>query len=263
MNKKIQKIINKKNKSKIVSLTAYSKNIAKILDKYCDIVLVGDSMANVLYGLNNTHKINLENMIQHTVSVRKGIKNSLLVVDMPKGSYGNLKSAKKNAKLLMRKTNCDAVKIESNNKNFEIIKSLVKYKIPVMGHIGFTPQFKKKFKIEGDSKKKANKLLKEAKNIEKAGAFSIVLECVNPKASKLITSSLKIPTIGIGSSNNCDGQILVTDDMLGISGFYPKFVKKYLFLDRIIEKAIKKYTRDVKLKKFPSKKNFLNGSTYR
>ncbi len=189
--------------------------------------------------------------------------NFVQIPSMPKGSYSNLKSAKKNAILLMRKTNCDAVKIESNNKNFGIIRSLVKYKIPVMGHIGFTPQFKKKFKIEGDSKKKANKLLKEAKNIEKAGAFSIVLECINPKASKLITSSLKIPTIGIGSSNNCDGQILVTDDMLGISGFYPKFVKKYLSLDRIIEKAIKKYTRDVKLKKFPSKKNFLNGSRHR
>ena len=260
MNKKIQNIINKKNKSKIVSLTAYSKNIAKILDKYCDIVLVGDSLANVLYGLNNTHKVNLENMIQHTASVRKGIKKSLLVVDMPKGSYGNLKIAKKNAKLLMKKTDCDAVKIESNKKNFKIIKFLVKDKIPVMGHIGFTPQFKKKFKIEGDSKKKADKLLKEAKNIEKAGAFSIVLECVNPQASKLITNNLKIPTIGIGSSVYCDGQILVTDDMLGISGFYPKFVKKYLSLDRIIEKAIKKYTRDVKLKKFPSKKYFLNGS---
>ena len=259
MNKKIQNIINKKNKSKIVSLTAYSKNIAKILYKYCDIVLVGDSLANVLYGLNNTHKVNLENMIQHTASVRKGIKKSLLVVDMPKGSYGNLKLAKKNAKLLMKKTDCDAVKIESNKKNFNIIKFLVKHKIPVMGHIGFTPQFKQKFKIEGDSKKKADKLLKEAKNIEKAGAFSIVLECINSEASKLITNSLKIPTIGIGSSNNCDGQILVTDDMLGISGFYPKFVKKYLSLDRIIEKAIKKYTRDVKLKKFPSKKNFLNG----
>ena len=199
-------------------------------------------------------------MIQHTASVRKGIKKSLLVADMPKGSYGNLKLAKKNAKLLMKKTDCDAVKIESNNKNFKIIKFLVKHKIPVMGHIGFTPQFKKKFKIEGDSKKKADKLLKEAKNIEKAGAFSIVLECINSEASKLITNSLKIPTIGIGSSNNCDGQILVTDDMLGISGFYPKFVKKYLSLDRIIEKAIKKYTRDVKLKKFPSKKNFLYGS---
>ena len=260
MNKKIQNIINKKNKSKIVSLTAYSKNIAKILDKYCDIVLVGDSLANVLYGLNNTHKVNLENMIQHTASVRKGIKKSLLVVDMPKGSYGNLKLAKKNAKLLMKKTDCDAVKIESNKKNFNIIKFLVKHKIPVMGHIGFTPQFKKKFKIEGDSINKADKLLKEGKNIEKAGAFSIVLECINSEASKLITNSLKIPTIGIGSSNNCDGQILVTDDMLGISGFYPKFVKKYLSLDRIIEKAIKKYTRDVKLKKFPSKKNFLNGS---
>ena len=263
MNKKIQNIINKKNKSKIVSLTAYSKNIAKILDKHCDIVLVGDSLANVLYGLQNTHKINLQNMIQHTVSVRKGIKKSLLVVDMPKGSYANLKSAKKNARLLMRKSNCDAVKIESNNKNFGIIRSLVKLKIPVMGHIGFTPQFKKKFKIEGDSKKKANKLLKEAKNIEKAGAFSIVLECVNPKASKLITNNLKIPTIGIGSSSNCDGQILVTDDMLGISGFYPKFVKKYLSLDRIIEKAIKKYTRDVKLSRFPSKKNYLNGSKHK
>ncbi len=260
MNKKIQNIINKKNKSKIVSLTAYSKNIAKILDKHCDIVLVGDSLANVLYGLNNTHKVNLENMIKHAASVRKGIKKSLLVVDMPKGSYKNFKLAKKNAKLLMKKTDCDAVKIESNKKNFRIIKFLVKHKIPVMGHIGFTPQFKKKFKIEGDSKKKAENLLEEAKNIEKAGAFSIVLECINSEASKLITNSLKIPTIGIGSSNNCDGQILVTDDMLGISGFYPKFVKKYLSLDRIIEKAIKKYTRDVKLKKFPSKKNFLNGS---
>ena len=263
MNKKIQNIINKKNKSKIVSLTAYSKNIAKILDKHCDIVLVGDSMASVLYGLDNTHKIVLENMIQHTISVKKGIKKSLLVVDMPKGSYSSLKSAKKNAKLLVKKTKCDAVKLESNNKNFKIIKTLVKNKIPVMGHIGFTPQFKKKFKIEGDTKYKATKLLNEAKNIEKAGAFSIVLECINPKASKLITNNLKIPTIGIGSSINCDGQILVTDDMLGLSGFYPKFVKKYLSLDRIIEKAIKKYSREVKLKNFPSKKNFLNGSKYR
>ena len=197
-------------------------------------------------------------MIQHTLSVKKGIKKSLLVVDMPKGSYRNLNLAKKNAKLLIRKTKCDAVKIESNKKNFKIIRSLVKHKIPVMGHIGFTPQFKKKFKVYGDTKNEANKLLKEAKNIEKAGAFSIVLECVNPTTSKLITNSLKIPTIGIGSSSNCDGQILVTDDMLGISGFYPKFVKKYINLNRLIEKATKKYSREVKIKKFPSKKYFLN-----
>jgi len=263
MNKKIVKLQKKKNKSKIVSLTAYSKNIAKILDKYCDIVLVGDSMANVLYGLNNTHSISIENIIQHTISVKKGVKNSLLVVDMPKGTYSNSKLAKKNAKYIMRLTKCDAVKIESNGRNFNIIKELVKIKIPVMGHIGFTPQFKNNFKIEGDSKKKAIKLLKEAKNVEKSGAFSIVLECISPLSSKLITKNLNIPTIGIGSSSYCDGQILVTDDMLGISGFYPKFVKKYAFLDRIIEKAVKKYTREVKSKKFPTIKNFLNGRRFK
>jgi 3-methyl-2-oxobutanoate hydroxymethyltransferase len=258
MNKKIKKILAKKGKSKIACLTAYSKSIAKILDKYCDIVLVGDSMANVLYGLENTHKITLKNIIQHTLSVKKGIKNSLLVVDMPKGSYTNIKKAEKNAKLIMSLTGCDAVKIESNKKNYKIIERLIKKQIPVMGHIGYTPQFKKKFKIEGETKDKANKLLNEALLIEKAGAFSIVLECISSKASKLITAKLKIPTIGIGSSSYCDGQILVTDDMLGISGFYPKFVKKYLDLNRLIEKAVKEYTRDVKINKFPSKSNFLN-----
>ena len=125
-----------------------------------------------------------------------------------------------------------------------------------MGHIGYTPQFKKRFKVEGDTYLKAKKLLKEAEKIEKAGAFSIVLECISPEASKLITNNLKIPTIGIGSSSNCDGQILVTDDMLGMSGFYPRFVKKYASIDRVIEKAVKKYSTDVRLKKFPSKKIF-------
>ncbi len=259
MNKKIKKIIKKKNRTKIVCLTAYSKSIAKIIDKYCDIVLVGDSMANVLYGLDSTHKIDLKNIIQHTLSVKMGIKKSLLVVDMPKGTYNDKNSAIKNAKQVLKLTKCDGVKLESNYKNFHIIKYLVKAKIPVMGHIGFTPQFKKKFKIEGDTVKKANKLLKEAKLIEKAGAFSIVLECITSKTSKLITECLNIPTIGIGSSKNCDGQILVTDDMLGISGFYPKFVKKYVLLDKVIAKAVKKYSREVKLETFPSNKNTLNG----
>ena len=259
MNKKIKNIILKKNKSKIVSLTAYSKSIAQILDKYCDIVLVGDSMANVLYALKNTHKINLDNIIQHTLSVKKGVKKSLLVVDMPKGSYSNKKKALKNAKLVMRFTKCDAIKLESNNKNFDIIKELVKSKIPVMGHIGFTPQFKKKFKVEGDTKQKAKKLLNEALLIEKAGAFSVVLECIASETAKMITKNLKIPTIGIGSSSHCDGQILVTDDMLGLSGFYPKFVKKYVNLNKVIEKAVKKYSREVKIRKFPKVKNFLYG----
>ncbi len=259
MNTKIKKIILKKNKAKIVCLTAYSKSISKILDNFCDIILVGDSMANVLYGHKNTHKINLENIIQHSISAKRGIKKSLLVVDMPKGTYSNVKSAIKNAKIIIKKTRCDAVKLENNKKNFKIIENLVKRKIAVMGHIGFTPQFKKKFKIEGNSKKEASRLLKEAKLIEKAGAFSVVLECLSPRSAKLITKNINIPTIGIGSSYYCDGQILVTDDMLGLSGFYPKFVKKYVNLNRIIAKAVKKYTREVKLRKFPSSKNFLNG----
>ena len=259
MNKKIKNILLKKNKSKIVSLTAYSKSVAKILDKYCDIVLVGDSMANVLYGQKNTHKISLENIIQHSVSVKIGIKKSLLVVDMPRGTYSDPNKALKNARTIMKKTRCDAIKIESNKNNFKIIELLVKNKIPVMGHIGYTPQFKNKFKLEGQTKKEINDLLKEAKFIERAGAFSIVLECLTAHAAKLVTKKLNIPTIGIGSSSYCDGQILVTDDMLGLSGFYPKFVKKYANLNRIIEKAAKKYTREVRLTKFPTKKYFLNG----
>jgi len=255
MSKKIKKILVKKNKGKIVSLTAYSKNIAQIIDKYCDITLVGDSLANVLYGMPNTQKIKLDTIIQHSISVRKGIKKSLLVVDMPKGSYTYPAQAKKNAKLIVKKTKCDAVKIESNNKNFKIIKEIIKAKIPVMGHIGYTPQFKDKFKVEGRNKKEINKLIREAKLIEKAGAFSIVLECITPSTAKLITNFLKIPTIGIGSSSNCDGQILVTDDILGLSGFYPKFVKKYVNLNSIIEKAVKKYSKEVKTKVFPKERN--------
>ena len=263
MNSKIKKILLKKNKTKIVSLTAYSQSVAKILDKYCDIVLVGDSLANVLYGYKSTNEINLTNIIQHTLSVKKGIKKSLLVVDMPKNTYPNKKKALKNAKLLFKQTGCDAIKLESYKDNYKIIKYLVSKQIPVMGHIGYTPQFKKKFRVEGKTESTSNSLLKEAKLIEEAGAFSIVLECLTPHSAKRITRNIKIPTIGIGSSSYCDGQILVTDDMLGLSGFYPKFVKKFANLNRIIEKATKKYTREVKLNKFPSKKYSLNGPKHK
>ena len=216
-------------------------------------------MANVLYGMKNTHTITLNTIIRHSISVRKGTKRSLLVVDMPKGSYKNPAQAKKNAKLIIKKTNCDAVKIESNNRNFKIIKEITKAKIPVMGHIGYTPQFKNSFKVEGKKKQDVKKLINESMLIEKAGAFSIVLECITPNTAKMITSLLKIPTIGIGSSSNCDGQILVTDDIIGLSGFYPKFVKKYVNLNTIIEKAVKKYSKEVKEKVFPKNKNFLYG----
>ena len=259
MIKKIKNLLLKKNKKKIVSLTAYSGTVAKLLDKYCDLILVGDSLANVLYGMSNTRSITLDMMIKHSTSVSLGVKKAISVVDMPKNTYNNKSQAILNAKKIIRKSKCDAVKIESNYKNSNIIKAMTKAGIEVMGHIGYTPQFKRKFKIEGENKKKASTLLKEALLIQKAGAFAIVLECIHPNASKLITTKLNIPTIGIGSSSYCDGQILVTDDMLGVSGFYPKFVKKYVNLNRIIEKAVKKYSREVKLNIFPTTKNFLNG----
>ena len=255
MKVKVKKFLNKKDKRKIVCLTSYSKSISKILDKYCDLILVGDSLANVLYGNKTTHKLKLQTMINHAKSVALGAKKSLVVVDMPKDSYIKPDQAVKNAKRILRETKCDAVKIENNSHNLNIVKAFTKSNINVMGHIGFTPQFKKKFKVEGKNKIEQNNLLKNAKQIEEAGAFSIVLECIEKKTAKKITKSLKIPTIGIGSSNMCDGQILVTDDMLGLSGFYPKFVKKYANLEKTIDKAIKQFDKEVKLNKFPLGKN--------
>ncbi len=252
---KIKNILKKKGKQKIICLTAYSKSFSLLLDKYCDIILVGDSLANVLYGLKNTRNLDLQTMIGHARSVKSGLKKSILVVDMPKKSYTNPQIAIKNAKKVMQKTKCDAIKIENNASNSHILKALVKAKIPVMGHIGFTPQFKKKFKVEGKTFSEKRKLINSAKKIEKIGAFALVLECITEKTSNEITQALKIPTIGIGSSSKCDGQILVTDDLLGLSGFYPKFVKKYSNLEKIIVQAVKRYAKDVLLKKFPSKKN--------
>jgi len=255
MRLKIIKLIKKKNKLPIVCLTAYSKNISKILDKYCDVILIGDSLGNVLYNMKSTRNVTLDMMIKHAQSVKAGIKKSLCVVDMPFNTYNNKKEALINAKKIIKQTKCDAVKIESNKKNFNIIKHLIKSKIQVMGHIGYTPQYKKKFKIEGTSDAGEVKLINEAKKIESAGAFSIVLECIAPNTSKKITSSIKIPTIGIGSSKYCDGQILVTDDMIGLSGFKPKFVKKYININKIIDKSVKKYSKDVVNRKFPKASN--------
>jgi len=255
MKKNILDIIKTKNKRPLVCLTAYSKPIAKILDKYCDIVLVGDSLATAMYGMKNTHKVTLEMMIQHGISVKSNLSKALCVVDMPTNTYRSIKEAKKNTRLIFKKTKCDAVKMECDGKNFKIIESVVKMGIPVMGHIGFTPQYYKKFRVHGLLKKDRFKLINEAKKNEIAGVFSVVIECVTDLVAKEITKSLKIPTIGIGASIHCDGQILVTDDMLGLSGFYPRFVKKFGKLNNIIEKSVQKYNKAVLTKKFPSKKN--------
>ena len=255
MSIKISQIKKCKSKKKLVCLTAYSKPISKILDRHCDIVLVGDSIATAFYGMKDTKKISMETMLNHARSVKKSLKKSLFVFDMPHNTYRNVREAKQNAKKVIKAIKCDAIKIESNGKNYNIVKTLVKSGIQVMGHIGYTPQFKKKFKAQGLKKKEEKKLINDAKMIERAGAFSIVLECITKGVAKKITSSIKIPTIGIGSSSFCDGQILVTDDLLGLSGFYPRFVKKYANLENIIENAIKQFKKDVKNKNFPSNFN--------
>ena len=255
MKKKILNLINKKNKSKIVSLTAYSKNIATILDNYCDIILVGDSLGSVLYNYNSTTKVSLDIMIEHSKSVRMGVKKSLMVVDMPHNTYRNPKEALKNAKKIIVKTKCDAVKLEGGKKIYHIIKTLVRNKIPVMGHLGLLPQSDKSFKFKGKKINERNKILNDAKLLEAAGVFSIVLECVETSLAKIVTKRISIPTIGIGASKNCDGQILVFDDLIGLNPINVRFVKKYSNIRNEINKAVSKYSVDVKNKKFPQKKH--------
>tara|TARA_B100001057_G_C22701279_1_gene891826 strand:- start:321 stop:1100 length:780 start_codon:yes stop_codon:yes gene_type:complete len=255
MNKNIRNILNKKNKSKLVCLTAYSKNIASVLDKHCDIVLVGDSLGSVLYNYKSTKEVTLNTMINHSRSVRLGVKKSLMVVDMPHNTYRNPKEALKNAKLVMKKTKCDAIKLEGGKKILPIVKKLVENKIPVMGHIGILPQTDKKFTFKGKKLLERNKILNEAKLLESAGIFSIVLECIEIELSKIITKKLTIPTIGIGSSVNCDGQVLVIDDLIGLSDSKFRFVKRYVSIKKVINEAVKKYKSEVLNKQFPKIKN--------
>ena len=254
MKKKILELIDKKNKSKIVSLTAYSKNIASILDNFCDVILVGDSLGSVLYNYKSTREVSLNAMIEHSKSVRMGVKKSLMVVDMPHNTYRNPKEALNNAKKIMSETKSDAVKLEGGKKIVQIIKMLVKNKIPVMGHLGLLPQTDKTFKFKGKKKSEKENIIRDAKLLEEAGAFSIVLECIETSLAKQVTKSINIPTIGIGASNNCDGQILVFDDLIGLNPIKVRFVKKYSNIKKEISKAVSKYSSEVKARKFPSKK---------
>ena len=252
---KIKKILRKKNKSKIICLTAYSKNIAEEVDKYADITLVGDSLGSVLYGYNTTKKVDLKNMIDHSKSVRLGVKKSLMVVDMPYNTYKSKNSALKNAKKIIKETKCDAVKLEGGKKIINQIKFLIKNNIPVMGHLGLLPQTAKgKFKSKGSSEKEKKQLLRDALILQNSGVFSIVLECVRTSTAKEITSVLSIPTIGIGSSVYCDGQVLVTDDLLGLNNTNIRFVKRFANLKKHINLGIKKFKLEVISKKYPSKK---------
>ena len=254
--KKIKKIINKKNKSKLICLTAYSKNIAEEVDKYVDIVLVGDSLGSVLYNYSTTRKVTITEMINHSKSVRLGVKKSLMVVDMPYKTYSTKSSALINAKKIIKETKCDAVKLEGGKKVINQIKFLIKNKIPVMGHIGLLPQsVKGKFKSKGKTTKEINQLINDALLLQESGVFAIVLECVKASIAKKITNDLKIPTIGIGSSVHCDGQVLVTDDLIGLNNTKIKFVKRFVNIKKYINLGLKKFSRDVRLKKYPTKKH--------
>jgi len=255
MHQKILDLIKKKNKSKIVSLTAYSKNVASIIDKYCDIVLVGDSLGSVLYNFSSTKKVTLDMMIEHSKSVRMGIKKSLMVVDMPHNTYRNSKEALKNAKKIISKTKCDAIKLEGGKKVVQIIKTLIKNKIPVMGHLGVLPQSATNFKFKVKETSERKIILRDSKLLEEAGVFSIVLECVESSLAKEITKTIKVPTIGIGASAYCDGQVLVTDDLIGLNKIKVRFVKRYANIENQINDAALKFKKDVVTSKFPTKKH--------
>ena len=251
----VRDILKKKGKKPIICLTAYSKTMAEILDKYCDIILVGDSVGMVLYGMKSTREVNFDMMISHTKAVKKFTKRSLVVFDMPYKTYTNKLVAYKNAKKIMKLTKCDAIKLEGGKKIVNIIKYLTKRKIPVMGHVGLLPQTAINFKVKGKNLDQKKKIIEDAKAVSNSGVFAIIIECVIENVAKLITKNISVPTIGIGASKYCDGQILVTDDMLGLSDYYPKFVKQYSNLKKVIEKSVKNYAKDVRLRKFPFNKN--------
>ena len=251
----INKILKKKNNIPITCLTAYSKTIAQIADKYCDIILVGDSLGMVLYGMKTTREVKIETMILHGKTVKNSTKKSLVVFDMPYKTYSNKFIAYKNARKVIKLTKCDAIKLEGGKRIVKIIRYLTKKGIAVMGHVGLLPQTSTNFKVKGRNFTQEKQIFEDAIAVSNSGAFAIVIECVVENLAKKITRNVSIPTIGIGASKYCDGQILVTDDILGLSDFSPKFVKQYSNLKKIIEKCVKNYSKDVKLRRFPSHKN--------
>jgi 3-methyl-2-oxobutanoate hydroxymethyltransferase len=244
---------------KIVALTAYDYLTAKILDEMgVEVILVGDSAANVIFGFETTLPIDLEAMLILTSAVSRAVKRALVVGDMPFLSYQISKEeALKNAGLFL-KAGAQAVKLEGGEPVLPIVEHLVKFGIPVMGHLGLTPQSVHQlggYKLQAKTKEEQEKLLKEALLLEKAGCFALVLEKIPLEVAKMVTEKLKIPTIGIGAGPYCDGQILVLHDMLGLNEKKLKFVKKYAELANIIRKAVKEYYEEVKKGEFPNEEH--------
>jgi 3-methyl-2-oxobutanoate hydroxymethyltransferase len=243
----IQKITSMKSKEKISMLTCYDYSFAKVIDGKVDIILVGDSLGNVILGYDKTSKVRFADMLRHLKAVRQGAKDSLIVADLSFGSYGTKSSALKNAKKLI-KAGADAVKPEGKP---DIVSYLVKNNIPVMAHLGYLPQTGTP-KIVGREKSESDILIKHAKDMEKSGAFALVLEMVPEDLAKKITQSINIPTIGIGAGRFTDGQVLVLYDLLGLyPDFRPKFARQYMDLKEDIKNAVQNFSADVKKSRFP------------
>ncbi len=247
-----------KSNQKIACLTAYDYPTARLLDDAgVDIVLVGDSLAMVVLGYENTLPVTVEEMLHHTRAVRRGVRRALVVADMPYGSYHvSLNDAVRDAIRFVKEGGAEAVKIEGGERRLELIARLVEAEIPVMGHVGLTPQSVNAlggFKVQGKTPGAAEQLVRDARAVEAAGAFSVVLESVPRELAERLTRQLRIPTIGIGAGPDCDGQILVFHDLVGLGvGSVPKFARRYANLAETISRAVGEYCDDVRSGRFPS-----------
>jgi 3-methyl-2-oxobutanoate hydroxymethyltransferase len=248
----------KPSSTKITCLTAYDYPTARLLDEAgVDILLVGDSLAMVVLGYESTLPVTLEEMLHHTRAVRRGTRRALLVSDMPYGSYhDDPMAAVRNAVRFVKEAGSEAVKIEGGERRMDLVARLVDAEIPVMGHIGLTPQSVNTFggfRVQGKTEQAGDRLMRDARAVEAAGAFAIVLESIPRELGARITAELRIPTIGIGAGPDCDGQVLVINDLLGLSfGHAPKFTRRYADVGEIISRAAAQYCRDVQQGSFPS-----------
>ena len=244
-----------KGKTPIVCLTAYTAPMAELLDPVCDILLVGDSVGMVLHGLDNTVGVTLEMMILHGQAVMRGSRRAMVVIDMPFGSYeGDRQTAYANAVRVMKETGAQAIKIESGPAVADTIAYLVERGVPVMGHVGLRPQsvlVDGRFRARGRTNSEHDEVMQEARAAQAAGAFALVVEGVAETLARNLTSELEVPTIGIGASPACDGQVLVLDDMLGLFDWTPKFVRRYADLRGEIDRAVRAYASDVRERRFP------------
>ena len=252
----IPDLISRKNGEPIVSLTAYTTPMAKILDPHCDFLLVGDSLGMILYGMDSTLGVTLDMMINHGVAVVRGSSRACIIVDMPFGTYQESpEQAYRNCARVIAKTGCSAVKIEGGVEMADTVNFLVQRGIPVMGHVGLKPQSVNivgSYRAHGRERDEAEKVREDARAISSAGAFSIVLEGIIEKLAAEITDEIRAVTIGIGASAKCDGQILVTEDAIGMfSEFTPKFVKRFSETGEDIGNAVSEYAREVKERIFP------------